>query len=231
MDERDNIYLIPDNFIDESRVLNGMFRTRNFIEGLLFGGLIAFIASIFVQGLPLNIKIMIVVGLALPVFLGCVIGVGGDPITVFIKHVLDYKKNKKVMLYNDHISLDYQKSELEKSNEPTPRDKLMAKFRKMSQKKAEEAEAEELVEGENFVFVEDSLAEKMNAATGKGKKAKVAKRSAGRDSASGEGGFVFFIESDDNTEDGLDVYSAIEEVEMEEQPLDDDDMYNFDLIE
>ena len=41
--ERVNEYLIPMNFIDESRFLNGIFKTRNFVEGSIMGGTVGII--------------------------------------------------------------------------------------------------------------------------------------------------------------------------------------------
>ena len=48
--ERKSVYTIPDNFIDEGRVVRGMFRTRYFMEGLAMALVVAF----FISFIPLH---------------------------------------------------------------------------------------------------------------------------------------------------------------------------------
>ncbi len=225
-DERNNVYLIPDNFIDESRVFNGMFKLRNFLEAILLSAPLALITSAVAKAAPINIRIMIVVGVALPLFLLCIIGIGGDSFLTYLSHLTSYRKNKKIMLYNDHIDNDYQKAELEKIDQPTARDNLIKKLRSLSHKDDEQVHPE-LIEGVTFEFVEDTLADKMTQAADKsgkkGRKSKVGKRIASEKTGE-EGGFLLFMESDNAAED-LGIFSSNETFNK------DVDEFDLELIE
>lgn len=63
-DEQPNVYNIPENFIDESRIIKGIFKTRNFIEGAL----IALFVAAFAWFIPIenvNIRIFAIVTLCI----------------------------------------------------------------------------------------------------------------------------------------------------------------------
>ena len=75
--ERVNEYLIPMNFIDESRFLNGIFKTRNFVEGSIMGGTVGIIFWALISA-PFEAKLSLIIGIAFPFFMLGLSGINGD---------------------------------------------------------------------------------------------------------------------------------------------------------
>lgn len=100
-DDYTKTYVIPDNFIEGGRVFNGMFRTRNFVEAII----ISAVLFLFTRLLPLHTlstKLTVSLTLILPFAALAIIGVDGDPLSVFILGFFHWRKQKKtgIMLYN-----------------------------------------------------------------------------------------------------------------------------------
>lgn len=153
-EEKIRTYDIPDNFIDESRILSGMFKTRNFIEGAAMA-LLAAIPAMLIPASDLNVRIVILVAICGPFFLLGNAGYNGDPISTTIFHAKVWYQNRGIMLYNAN-SRALKESPLEyMENTELPRDKLVDMVN--SWKRAHRQKNEEMVyiEGETFEFVDD----------------------------------------------------------------------------
>lgn len=153
--ERVNEYLIPMNFIDESRFLNGIFKTRNFIEGAIMGGTIGGIFWALISA-PLEAKLSLVIGIAFPFFMLGLSGINGDAFSTFVLNALAWVRARGTMLYNNETRALAQAPLATMMEEEGMNDKILDildSFKERSQKKRANTT---LVEGRDFVFAEDA---------------------------------------------------------------------------
>ncbi len=160
MDERLNEYIIPENFIDEGRCFRGLFKTRNFIEGLIVA-LILGSPSLLIPFSAIEYKIgFCFVTFGLP-FAITYSGFNGDATSVFVKYAHRWFKNKDLMLYDDKLKvlketpLEYMESK------DSVRDNIIDKVENIRSKVIRDTSDEEYIEGETFVFEEDEEIEKL----------------------------------------------------------------------
>jgi len=159
MEEKQNVYIIPENFIDEGRCIRGMFKTRNFIEGLVAALILGF-PSLLIPFSAIEYKIgFCFVALGLP-FAVVYNGFNGDATSVFLRYARHWFKNKDNMLYDEKLKvlketpLDYMESQ------PSARDNLIDKVESIKEKVIRQNDTE-YIEGETFVFEEDEELEKL----------------------------------------------------------------------
>lgn len=153
--ERVNEYLIPMNFIDESRFLNGIFKTRNFIEGAIMGGTIGGIFWALITA-PFEAKLSLVIGIAFPFFMLGLSGINGDAFSTFVFNALAWVRTRGTMLYNNETRALAQAPLATMMEEEGMNDKILDildSFKERSQKKRASTP---LVEGRDFVFAEDT---------------------------------------------------------------------------
>ena len=153
--ERVNEYLIPMNFIDESRFLNGIFKTRNFIEGAIMGGTIGGIFWALISA-PFEAKLSLVIGIAFPFFMLGLSGINGDAFSTFVFNALAWVRTRGTMLYNNETRALAQAPLATMMEEEGMNDKILDildSFKERSQKKRANTP---LVEGRDFVFAEDA---------------------------------------------------------------------------
>lgn len=157
-------YTIPENFIEGGRVLNGSFRLRNAIEAVVLGGLFGFIAYCLpISTLPTRISVILMV--ALPPTLLALIGINGDPLSVFVRSAYRWKKNHRIMIYNKNTA-KYSVSALEvMMSEELPKDKVIAAYENWKNKRAKK-EAE-YRRNTSYVFEDDDELLKVQKATQK----------------------------------------------------------------
>ena len=129
-------YVIPDNFIEGGRIVNGMFKTRNFIEAVILGGLAALIAlALPIQ--QLNTRISVVVAFAAPWLFICIIGVNDDSFISFVRNVIRWNRNKKMILY-DTTPRPREASPLDMMMSDVPvRDQLISKVEEIGERRKE----------------------------------------------------------------------------------------------
>ena len=98
-EEINTTFIIPQNFTDSGKIL-GMFKTRNFIEAVVFAGLPAyFIWNILLPIAGIVPTICITIFLIVPIFIFCIMGINEDALTLFLQHVFSFLKNKKKMRF------------------------------------------------------------------------------------------------------------------------------------
>lgn len=153
-DEKIRTYDIPDNFIDESRMLNGMFKTRNFIEGLIMA-LIAAVPAMLIPASTFNIRIVILVSICGPFFLLGNAGYNGDPISATFRHARAWRKGRGVMLYNANTRALKESPLTHMENTPQARDKLVEMVDSWKNARRLRSKNMVYIEGETFEFVED----------------------------------------------------------------------------
>lgn len=158
-EDRPEVYLIPDNFIDEQRIINGMFRLRFFIEGVLLALLAAVPLYLFVH-LGLYPKIILIISICGPLFLWGNTGLNGDPLSIAHRNWKSWQKNRRLMLY-DGTPHALRKSLADATFEKAEtRDKLLSAMENIKEARRERSNAIQYVEGETFEFAQDSELEK-----------------------------------------------------------------------
>lgn len=153
--ERVNEYLIPMNFIDESRFLNGIFKTRNFVEGSIMGGTVGIIFWALISA-PFEAKLSLIIGIAFPFFMLGLSGINGDAFSTFVFNALTWVRTRGTMLYNNETRALAQAPLATMMEEEGMNDKILDildSFKERSQKKRANTP---LVEGRDFVFAEDT---------------------------------------------------------------------------
>lgn len=149
------VYNIPKNFIDESRSLKGMVRTRYLIEGIIMCAPAALLVFCLTAGKPITVRIPAIIFSAGPLCaLGCV-GIDGDTCSTFIKNAVLWIKNRKIMLYNGKARV-LDKTPLDSMQEESSKSALLwTLVEKFNESRIKKSAAETLIEGENFEFADD----------------------------------------------------------------------------
>ena len=156
--EKRQIYYIPDNYISESRIHIGQMtvRVRYLIDSLILTAILGVFAVIFIMlVLPdagTSAKITVAVIICGPGFILGQVGYNGDPVSTTLKHLIAWRKNNEIRLYNTNARLlgtDPVKALQEDVGGRDTMVEVYANFRESMRRNAEEGE---LVEGENFAF-------------------------------------------------------------------------------
>lgn len=153
--ERVREYLIPMNFIDESRFLNGMVKTRNFVEGSIMGGIIALIVWGLISA-PFEAKISLTIGLAFPFFMLGLSGINGDAFSTFVYHAVSWARARGTMLYNNETRALAQAPIQSMLEEEGLNDKILNIIDSFKDKAQKKRMSSPLVEGRDFVFARDT---------------------------------------------------------------------------
>ena len=152
--ETHNSYIIPDNFIEGGRILNGMFKTRNFLEAIGISAVLAFpLWNIHYPSF--TVKITVVLSVILPFFLIAVMGINDSSFLTFLHQLYKWKKGQRMMLYNNHLhSRSVRPMEVGMAQE-MPKDKLVSTIEKWKEKRQNKNKNISYIEGEDFEFNED----------------------------------------------------------------------------
>lgn len=154
-DEELRVYNIPNNYLDEGRILNGMFKTRGFIEGLILAVLVGIWPILFYQG-ELQTKITIVAICALPPFFLGVNGFNGDPLSVSVLNFISWVRSDKVYLYNSNTRALKDNVIDVRDKTVTPADMLLDKIDAFKKKMSSEKK-DELIEGTYEFATEEGI--------------------------------------------------------------------------
>ena len=151
-------FIIPENFMGESRLFQGQLKTRNVVEG----GLISGVLAIFfwnVISVPITTKISLVIFLSAPLGLLGLFGVNGDPLSTFIKIFFSWRRKRGLMLFNNEARALKEAPIKLMMSEDGMGDKLRDFLDARKEKKAAERASQEMVEGKTFEFAPDSSLE------------------------------------------------------------------------
>lgn len=152
-DENFKSYPIPYNFIDESKMLGGMVKTRNFVEGCVCA-IIASIPILVVPSISLNARIILFIILALPALVFGIIGLNGDPISNFIIYYIKFKKSRRIVSFNNKVKLHERIDVDSLSETELPRDKIIKILNNLGARR-EKADEQEITDAEDFIFDDD----------------------------------------------------------------------------
>lgn len=155
-------YAIPENFVDESRIIKGMFRTRNFVEGCIMALLVG-IPALLIPIEEFQTRIMVIVAIAGPFFLLGNAGFNGDPISTTLKNAKSWVKARGLMLY-DSKAIPLKKSPLDAMLErEAPGDKILNVVDSVKEARRRKAAGVQYIEGVTFDFAPDDELEGLYA--------------------------------------------------------------------
>ena len=155
------VYVIPSNFINSGRILNGMFKTRNFIEALISSGTLFLILNL-IPFSSTSTKISVLVSMIGPVALACLVGINDDTAFTFVKSILSWRKKRRIMLYNRNQEVQKIRALDAMMDRSLPRDKIMKYVETWKAQRQTRAEEFTLIEGETFRFAEDADIARIN---------------------------------------------------------------------
>ena len=159
-ENRPSIYYIPENFLGESRILNGQIRTRYLIDSIGLALISAIIIGIPVfmfalNGTSIGMKFTIGVLILAPGILAGQLGYNGDPISVFLVNFFSWRKKRETRLYNENprlLGTDPVKAIYEGKR---GMDKIVSFVQDAQERRIEKKTSEQYVEGETFEFQYD----------------------------------------------------------------------------
>lgn len=157
-DETLDTLVIPENFVDTGRCLNGMFRTRNLAEGIAFAALPAYL--LINSSLVIERKIIVtvvVVGIIMTLFVS---GINGDSVLEFFYHMSVFRRKKRVAKYNPRVKKEATPGYLTENGNELPRDKIIRLYNEFMSKggsKDEEAVSRDIYDPMYKEFFEDDL--------------------------------------------------------------------------
>ena len=94
-------FYIPANFEDSGKIL-GVFSIRNVIEAGVFA--LPFVFLVFkLVPVSLTWKIMLSAVFAVPIGGFALLGINDDPLSVFIKDLLHWVRNRKILEYRGEV--------------------------------------------------------------------------------------------------------------------------------
>ena len=100
MDEKEisNIYSIPANYTDSGKLMGGMLETRNTIETALLLLIIGYPEFVW-MGVSGTVKVVVMTVTLLPVCVVGLMGIGGDSLFRFFRHVVTYWVRRRKLHY------------------------------------------------------------------------------------------------------------------------------------
>lgn len=110
-EERPESYFIPDNYTESGRLFNGMFDTRKFFEAAIITVVIGFLEKVIIYDTAVNktTPTLIMIATLMPIFFVCLIGINGDPFTVFVRSLFTFLKNRRKMRFKRIVVKDGEK--------------------------------------------------------------------------------------------------------------------------
>lgn len=132
-------YVIPENFVDTGRCFNGMFKTRNLLEAILFDAGPAYLC--LNANLPFEQKTVLTILVAGSIAAFMLAGINGESVLEFIGHGWTYRKNKRVAKYNPRVKSEAKPGYLVNEKTELPRDKVIKLIAAFKRDKTDSEEA------------------------------------------------------------------------------------------
>lgn len=151
-------HYIPDNFADNGRIVNGMFKTRNFIEACVLGIPLAIIFWYSLYFLPGNWRFTLTLFFAGLGFGAGFYGWQNDTIFEFVKHIMQFNKKKRYTLYNNRVKKEVKPEYLFKDKQKTQMEELMEKARSFMLGAGDtDYDATDIINGNDNIIFEDNM--------------------------------------------------------------------------
>ncbi|GEM_PF-3313273 len=138
-EEKQTECIIPQNYKGITNFLSLTFKTRNLVEGVIIGLILAVIAGsitvYYEYGFTVNVITITIITFGLGALLG-VHGCNGESFSEFIVHFLKYLRNRRVTYYNPRVKTEAKPlisaDGTEQSSENMlPREKILAIVKKV----------------------------------------------------------------------------------------------------
>lgn len=156
--EESRQYYIPDNFIEEGRVLQGRVKIRNLAEGIGMALISTSVGIILILAYPemkLEMKVSLIAVLAVPPLILGISGFNGDAVSVAMRSAFFWLKNRDTMLYNAtprRLLIDPVMTVI---NQTSARDQILEDIEEKRQEKIRRKAELTLAEGKDYVFEKD----------------------------------------------------------------------------
>lgn len=151
-------HLIPDNFADNGRIINGMFKARNFIEACILGIPLGAIFWTCLYFLPPNWRFTLTLFFAAIGFGAGIYGWQGDTIFEFIQHVMSFNRKKRYTLYNKRVKKEVKPDYLFKDKQKTQMDEFIEKARNLMLGTGDnDYDASEIFKDSQKIIFEDNM--------------------------------------------------------------------------
>lgn len=127
------VYRIPHNFESQINFVGFTFRLRFLIEGAIVSILISGLIALFMIKIHVHPAVILSLTLCFAfTILGLLAnGIDGDPISVYIKHRLDFSRNRRIAYYNPRVKYEANSIWTVAMNKgATPLEKMRALFNK-----------------------------------------------------------------------------------------------------
>lgn len=147
-------YIIPDNFIEGGKILNGMFRIRNLIEAIVIGLFTVLILSLIPFASKVT-KFTVILSVAGPIFMICLMGINGGSVVEFLLQFKKWRNNRRIMLFNNSTNSRAVRPGDVVLSQEFAKDRLVKMLDERKAQKKQNNENRALVEGRDFEFIED----------------------------------------------------------------------------
>ena len=159
-DSAPTIYYIPDNFIGESRILNGQIRVMYLVDSIILSLILGAIITLpllvwVIKDWELPTKITVAIVSVSPGFIIGQIGYNEDRILVFLKNFFSWTKKKQVRIYNENTRLLGTDPVKAIANSSRFMDTAVGAWEEHQQRRIDKKNAEQYIEGETFEFQYD----------------------------------------------------------------------------
>ena len=162
-DSKPAVYIIPANYIDSGRIVNGLFKTRNFFEAVVYAlVMLLFLSHIHFPSASAKISWLIM--LIGPGVLITLFGINDEPVSSFILSVFRWRRNRRVMYYDKNAELHEQRAADYILNRQLPRDKMEEMYVKWKKQREARLDEPEVLSYLNLEFVANPLTESINKA-------------------------------------------------------------------
>ena len=153
LSERKRIYYIPDNYIEEGKILQGSISVKNLIQGIVIGLPLTLIG--WTLGGSVEAKIILAILFGGPTVIFGIAGLNGDSLFTVAGNFRSWQKSKGVELYNPKPTPFYVSPTDTIFATELTRDKLVGAYEDRQKKRIEDHMNMELIEGKNFEFASD----------------------------------------------------------------------------
>lgn len=161
--EQRKIYYIPDNFIEEGRILQGKIKLRHLYDAVILaavGALAAFAVTLGFPYMEPEEKIPVFMFFCLPPACLGIAGFNGDPISVAFRSFRKWRRSSCTMLYNPNPRLLKRDPLLSVINQTSTLDTLMDIYEAKKQENIRKKAEITMKEGEDFEFVSDEYVDR-----------------------------------------------------------------------
>ena len=156
--EKRQVYFIPDNYISESKLHIGQMavRVRYLIDSLAMTAALGIIAFTFIilvlPDAAVSAKVTVAVIICGPGFVLGQVGYNGDPLSTTLKHLIKWRKNNEIRLYNTNPRLLGTDPVRALQEDAGGRDAMIEVYTNIRESMRRNAVEGEMVEGEDYEF-------------------------------------------------------------------------------